>query len=548
MEDAVESGKNSDSTFSIIKHLDYLGKRPKLMASSDSDTHKTFIGGILTVILTLLTLVGLSYFGKELFLKTLPMVIYSKSYDEDPPQYNLTQDKFNFFIGIQDKDFNYYTDTSIFNITIYNFNATQTDKDMIYSQNHYRLEICNLTRHFPNYIEQFKNQELDKLFCLHPDDNKNLKLRGTWGHGEHLAIYIDIGACQNNTHKGIVCKPDEEIKEMLSGGYYIINYLDTIFDNKNYSHPEKKVRRDFFTSMSNKYYKEYGIFFKNVDYITDDGFLLEHSDVKRYLQFEVEKELYDFRTTSELIFRNFIRLSTFRDIYSRRYNKVQDVLAALGGLMKGLLVITSLLYNSFNKFDLNLKLVNQLYYSKPLVIKQNDQKMLKRLLFNPKSVKIQNVNKNKNLKLNNSSEIVVNNSSLNLTSVQIPILLKLFEEKSKLKTTQKIKIILCSYVNKKLNSSKLKIYYSLSEYINTKLNVVNLLKFIDEGELLKKVLLTKEESYVLRYLSEFKINDYNKFNEFGKKSENVKNAVNSLIIGETSEASKKLVEMIQLLN
>lgn len=61
------------------------------------------------------------------------------------------------------------------------------------------------------------------------------------------------------------------------------------------------VRRDFCTTLFDKYYKEYGILFNKVYYITDNGLIFESKNISRYLQFKIESPQYDFRDTSDLI-------------------------------------------------------------------------------------------------------------------------------------------------------------------------------------------------------------------------------------------------------
>jgi hypothetical protein len=54
-------------------------------------------------------------------------------------------------------------------------------------------------------------------------------------------------------------------------------------------------------------------------------------------------EIFDFRDT-DYFFTFLLRMSNNRDIYTRKYVKVQEILASMGGLIKGIMLIVQILF------------------------------------------------------------------------------------------------------------------------------------------------------------------------------------------------------------
>jgi hypothetical protein len=98
--------------------------------------------------------------------------------------------------------------------------------------------------------------------------------------------------------------------------------------------------------MSQKYYKQIVLSMKNVVYKTDKGILMEDITEQNYLQSDEIKEYYDFRDTPEFL-NTSLELSFVSDIYTRKYMKLQDVMAQVGGLVKGVILIMCFFYHFY---------------------------------------------------------------------------------------------------------------------------------------------------------------------------------------------------------
>jgi hypothetical protein len=346
----------------FLTHVDLFGVKPKFNIQKRQKYTSPF-GGLVSLLFIVLITMGIIYFTKELFTKTTPSVLLQNSeYNTYPRRLNLTHDKYSLFFGVQDPTGINYIDESIYIPIVYLSVITVTNDTgtpvVNFDTQNLRAERCSLDRHFSSFIELFKDQDLSAQYCIHPDDMDSIYLEGSWGNDKFISLTLDIEVCVNSTQH--TCKPQEVIDEQLSGGYFAFNWVDNIFDPKDYNNPNRNIRRDYFTTLSKNFFKYIVTHINNIDYITDSGFLMESNNEKHYFQYEHVSEMMDFRN-QKLIFKNEIRLSNLKTIFTRRYLKVQDLVAQIGGLIKGIMLFIQILLTAYTKTNFYTYLTNELY-------------------------------------------------------------------------------------------------------------------------------------------------------------------------------------------
>ena len=130
----------------------------------------------------------------------------------------------------------------------------------------------------------------------------------------------------------------------------------------NYKNPLQKIVSGYWDFIDIKYYKSLAFFIKSVTIASDVGFLLEGIETKYGSIFEDKFYLHSFNkygAETELdmpLFQIDVK-ATNRKVYCKRvYEKVQNVLANLGGIIKilmlGGLVIVDILNKTVMKFDM----------------------------------------------------------------------------------------------------------------------------------------------------------------------------------------------------
>jgi hypothetical protein len=355
----------------IIKSVDQMGLTPQFLIEKKKK-YNTVSGGLLSILIYTLSILACFFFGKELYLKQDPTVISSNYFENDPRPFNLTTKNFNFFVGIQGKDYNYYIDPSIYTLKIgVNQITTKTSEttgevEFEYKYNRMSMEKCNLTKHFDSSFKSlFKDQDLNNLICFDQNKAENLTLAGSFGNQNFQYVEFTVETCKNSTASDTVCKPSSVINEKLQAGFFIVNYIETIFDPKNFTYPNVYIKRNFYTSMSNRFFKEITFSMKNIDYVSDIGILMSSEETKNFIQTDNIKEIYDFREADTIISATF-RLSYNRDLVKRRYLKLQDVIAQVGGFIKGITLIISVFNYFYSTTNFYIFLMNKLYFFEPL--------------------------------------------------------------------------------------------------------------------------------------------------------------------------------------
>ena len=80
--------------------------------------HKTFIGGIFTVITLLLYILCFFSFGADFYLRRNPKYCYQKFTNPNYNLVNISNQNLFFVSRIEDDNGNYFNSTSFFNITV----------------------------------------------------------------------------------------------------------------------------------------------------------------------------------------------------------------------------------------------------------------------------------------------------------------------------------------------------------------------------------------------------------------------------------------------
>lgn len=504
--------------YKSIVSLDYFGNQPHFLYNS-LQKHQTFLGGLMSIFVYILVGLGFFAFGKELILKESPAVISSAEYLEVPERYNLSLSNFGFFYGVQDKSYSYYVDPTIYTVDIklLKFLTGKNPDGSVFFKDESKTlkhENCNLERHFPNFTDLFTGQDLPNLICIDPEDADSMYLTGSFGNEEFAAISISLKSCKNSTDSKIVCKPKEKIKEKLDGGFFVVNNIDTVFNPKNYTHPEKKIRRNFYTTFSLQYWKELSFYFKNIDYYTDVGFLTEDLKLDKYLVFEKNTELIDLRDTSNEFLNCFFRLSYFKDTYFRKYLKIQELVANVGGLVKGIILIVEIFFSNYGRYKYYIDLANKTYNFSTDEEDTNKVSELRNIKVNNNTFKLKNLQS-----IKNNNDPFNSKTSANLTKIKL--------------TTFQFIQIMCPFCISKSNR-KVIFAEKVVREIKSKSDIDELLRLYEDFNLLRESFLGTEQKKIFDKQRGFRLFnfetedfkqkekiDYNK-SEFSNLKENLK--------------------------
>jgi hypothetical protein len=134
--------------------------------------HKTFFGGIITIIVVFIAIITTIFFSQELLYRKYPYVNLSTEIYNNPKKIDY-YNNFEFAIGIKNPNNNLFEiNESIFFIkaflvkTIINSSGTYNIKESI------NLKRCSETFNESNInYDLFKNLSLDNLYCISNEQN-----------------------------------------------------------------------------------------------------------------------------------------------------------------------------------------------------------------------------------------------------------------------------------------------------------------------------------------------------------------------------------------
>jgi hypothetical protein len=325
-----------------ISGIDIVGHELKFTYKGHRN-YKTVIGGTLSLVIFLLSLAGLLYFGSEIYLKNNPLIISGSIFNEFPSNTSLNSNNFPFYVAVQDPTdgLKYFKDDTVYTmkariykrIVTKNQNNTQT---ITIERPWISLETCNLTKHFPGMEEVFSQTEYHKAYCL---SDQNLFMKGDFVNKEFYEIIFYLFPCANST-SNFSCKNQSYIDSKIGASYVDFHYGYYFYNPKNYTTPLKREKLNYFTTITNQGQKKVATYLKKINYTTDTGLLTQSFRTDTYTQLDNIREILNPITPKkgDYIFSMDVRLSFTEDTNIRSYMKLQSLLAIMGGLFNGLII------------------------------------------------------------------------------------------------------------------------------------------------------------------------------------------------------------------
>lgn len=232
----------------------------------------------------------------------------------------------------------------------------------------FTLEKCE-NKHFGVHSHLFEDiASINELYCI-PPDTFNFTLFGEYGHttSDFSFMQIYINKCVNGSAYGVNdCNDADVNNKLLSNVYLQLHFLDNEI-NPYSPDPSQLVIKSETLSISSTMYKKYIHYFKKVTYDTDNGYVFQEHQIKEFFQLDSIEFNADLKTTGTWpgTFSDIsMRLSPKTDEYKRGYTKIQNVVANIGGVIKFVLFLTSILTRFITQKIFFKNVGNELFYFK----------------------------------------------------------------------------------------------------------------------------------------------------------------------------------------
>lgn len=322
----------------LLYHIDFYSVQPQLYISKQKKL-PSLIGSIFSSISILL----LVTFGFYLFLKVLnktSMTIIFNQENTRPKNFDHSEVPFIFSI----RDFNGDPVANLDKIVKLHSAYTRyfVEKDHLQAEDRaFDLEKCDKNLVVKNLSQEFEIPNIKDSFCI-PNDNKNFTLYGVGGDNAGFSMLnMYIFKCKNSTennNNNNKCLSAEKIDETLSNS--IITFIFPDFD-VNHNLIENPFQRKLFSdtwSLSPKMTVEMILSKKEVEYITDHGLIfaeeVKHSGFKHDSLVMKYDLLNESKETRNYFLNIMIILSGKKEVFNRKFLKLEEAIASLGGIIK----------------------------------------------------------------------------------------------------------------------------------------------------------------------------------------------------------------------
>ena len=207
------------------------------------------------------------------------------------------------------------------------------------------FERCNSEKFGKDYQHFFAENELNNSYCL---QDFNLTLIGGFKYKKMSIIKINVYPCVNNTKNKSHCKPQDLIDKYLTSTYFSITAKDIGFNPFNYSFPIIPIIQDFYTSIDKSIFKEYIMYFGISQMNTDKGLFSTNIVKETFIKYIRDFHSFFFvdsehSRSGKEIFTAEVRLEDTIYFINRKYTKMAEVFSTLGGYMKVISTIFSLI-------------------------------------------------------------------------------------------------------------------------------------------------------------------------------------------------------------
>jgi hypothetical protein len=344
-----------------FKNLDIIGKEIQFKVENN-EKYQTKFGGFLTLLLAVVSLISLWFFGNDIIYREKPVTTMKEFLQ---PQYEYrTLNNSNFFFAIRFTDFYgiFVTDPRIlvpmFKYEYYEINNNTGELENLKSEL-MEISYCNETH--------AKNETLDKenlryYYCADLNRN-NYTIGGDWNSNKLGIMYYLVVKCnpEIEKEKNITCALKPELEEKYNDLFYVdVKWINHIVNPGDFNNPLIDTYDYNYYRIDMATRKEHKLFYKDSQLSTDSGVVFTDPKSTVFTQLDYH-ELDMGYVTENIVFDNNINFTKKITKFERVYIKIQDVAATVGGFFSITFYILRIIYYFYVEVDL------QYYYYKKLL-------------------------------------------------------------------------------------------------------------------------------------------------------------------------------------
>ena len=245
-----------------------------------------------------------------------------------------------------------------------------------------KVSICNATKYkkFASIIES-KISDGKEYYCF--DHKNDTSFKNAQKEANSRYINFIIRACNPSTSQ---CPKD--LYDVTTDFFLQLSFMNSYFDSNNYTDPIQIYEYVYTIQGSKDLQKRQFIRFNNNEYMSDNGWILENYMIYNYISLQdIRQDINPVDKTLNLV-QISLESPKIKEVTKRSYLKIQELVAKIGGLIKGFHVLLIFFSYFYFKFEYVTHLAELSF------IKQNQIKNESKLLDLSKFVNSELIQKN----------------------------------------------------------------------------------------------------------------------------------------------------------
>lgn len=315
----------------ILFSLNFFKSQVRLKINNQ-EFYSSRIGELISLFIVFILLYTL--ITSDVFLRNSPETLEKSLVNKIHPLYKLNAENFIFSVRLSgDYGVGYYEDPTIFEIyaeystikievkdnqkislnSTLNFTKMIPCKDSVYS----KIKKYDLITKFPESL------------CLPQSD---FDIEGSFEETYVSIVKVSVIPCQNKTNNNnLVCKSEEEIHNFFKEKYFSYAFLDKQVDMENFENPINEKLTIEYKLIESTIRKRIYIRMNQAQFKSDSNLYSNDYDVQSFWNFGNPAEDFDYSNQTS-VFEAMIQSGNAEKIFIRRYQKLQNAFADLGGI------------------------------------------------------------------------------------------------------------------------------------------------------------------------------------------------------------------------
>ncbi len=581
-----------------LKHLekvDILSPTPQLRINSKLRFQSIF-GGIMTLLSVTACMVLVIYFMVITFSRDKIMIMKNEEIFFSP-SVNLLQQPHAFFLtdksGVQiksaekDRYYNFKTYYTYFNRKTSTLGSSEVPIDAECSKSFKKYwdpegEYKEAIDTYGKVIKSYNLSCIDQTYFELKDKEIYNVFADTCSSYGFLSLYLN--RCVNTTESSN-CHSNEEIDRYLGDARLHLGINNNVIDSNRKGDALTHELKKYALAVTTSIHKRIQIFLKKLVYTTDVGWVFEEFIVENGHQALKPYETYTLMSAVESLNSlvpvpgNFAEVMIAnngdKDMYNRSYFKLQELLANIGGVVKGVLIAALVIENYFAKTMNSLYFLQEFLHVDEEMLSQSSKRNPKYTMMDPSISEMKpttkvmmsdnNINIGKNVNSNNIDSINIQKTpskeiSDNMMSSSERRLDRNNTVLNMKPTSKKIflKLGISDYLCKQCRSnSRISMILKAEGYVKKKTSIDFIVKKLLEFDKMKFVML---EDYQIKAMNLIKSPNLNLVidakkgdnlqsmwweNEFGDtKNYDLKDIEGSLQMNRNPEVDRKIIKFL----